>query len=67
MTTLSAIEVLAGIALIAFGIFDALEGDKPEGYGGRGWFRTSGGQGALLGWIYAAVGVCLLLHAIGVL
>lgn len=67
MTLFQAIEVFIAIALIAFGICDALEGDKPEGYGGRGWFRTSGGQGVVLGLIYVAVGICLLLCALGVL
>ncbi len=41
MTVFAAIELVAGLALIAFGLCQALEGDARAGEGGRGWFRAS--------------------------
>ena len=67
MTLFAAIELLAGLALIAFGVCQALEGDAPDGEGGRGWFRASARENLVLGLIEIAVGVCLLLHAAGIL
>ncbi len=67
MTLFAAIELLAGLALIAFGVCQALEGDAPAGQGGRGWFRASARENLVLGLVDIVVGICLLLHGAGVL
>ncbi|MES1978910.1 MAG: hypothetical protein V4451_12800 [Pseudomonadota bacterium] len=66
MTTFSAIEAFAGIALMGFGLYDALEGGNSMEKS-RGWLRSTAREGLVLGLIYVAVGVCLLLDAVGVI
>ncbi|MES2281782.1 MAG: hypothetical protein V4542_10255 [Pseudomonadota bacterium] len=66
MTTFSAIEAFAGIAFMGFGLYDALEGGNPMEKS-RGWLRSTARGSLVLGLIYVAAGVCLLLDSVGVI